>query len=101
MHLSKAFEIVVGLTVSLFMCMSYSHVLTHDGIRSVSEPKPGSFIDNVFDKYGTNNSITLQEFKELLKNLYSGVTTDARARKSDSSEQSGTWNGSESKSKVR
>ena len=69
-----------GLFFSLnvfFLCNwpTESHVklhLTHNNIRSVESPDPDSFLDGLFQKYGANGSMDVNQFKELLKEVRSG-----------------------------
>lgn len=81
----------VGLLCSFALLRTTDcHVFSHDDARSLDGPAPGSFVDSLFEEYGTNNSMTLEQFGVLLKELKVGKPY---AREQESSSRSGKGNG--------
>ena len=79
-----------GLVLSLsvvFLCYwpteSYVKVhLTHRNIRSIKSPNPDSFLNDLFQKYGANGSMDVNQFKELLKEVRIGDKDSSSAKES-------------------
>ena len=46
--------------------------ISHSGIRSVESQNTEIFVDSLFEKYGINGSMNLEQFKNLLKTLEIG-----------------------------
>lgn len=93
MDSAKICQVVVLLTVLALIRRTDSHVFSHDDARSISGPAPGSFVDSLFEEYGTNKSMSLQQFSSLLKELKLGSITRETTSKTGSAKENGVKNG--------
>ena len=75
MDLTKVRHVRTFLSILVFIQSTDSHVLSHEDARSINGPAPGSFADRLFEEYGTNKSMSLQQFNSLLKELNVGSIT--------------------------
>lgn len=98
MESAKAWQVVALLSILTFVRRADSHVFSHDDARSINGPE--SFVDSLFEEYGTNKSMNLQQFNSLLKELQVGSITREKTSNTGSAKENGVKNG-HSKSKVR
>lgn len=100
MESAKAWQVVALLSILTFVRRADSHVFSHDDARSINGPAAESFVDSLFEEYGTNKSMNLQQFNSLLKELQVGSITRETTSNTGSAKENGVKNG-HSKSKVR
>ncbi|XP_068721180.1 metal cation symporter ZIP14-like isoform X1 [Montipora capricornis] len=72
MYRTNACKILAHLWIFVLFSATDSHVLSHAGVRSVSGPSARSFVDSLFEEYGANKSMNLNQFDALLKELKIG-----------------------------
>lgn len=89
----KVCQVVVLLLVLALIWRTDSHVFSHDDARSINGPAPESFVDSLFEEYGTNKSMSLQQFSSLLKELKLGSITRETTSKAGSPKENGVKNG--------
>ena len=68
----RAWKVFSLFCFSTLIRTTDSHILSHDDARSINGPEAQSFVDSLFGKYGTNESMNLQQFGTLLKELKVG-----------------------------
>lgn len=90
-------ELLSPVLIAFFLFLTYTfrtegHVhrghISHSAIRSVEMQNPDIFVDNLFKKYGSNDSLNLEQFRNLLATLKIGnnktkTRSEAKPRKSD------------------
>ena len=99
MDSAKAWQVVALLCTLALIRTTDSHVFSHDDARSLNGPTAESFVDSLFEEYGTNKSMNLKQFSALLKELKVGkIYAEDQESSSRSAEENGVKNGH---SKVR
>ena len=102
MDLPKACQIVVLLCILVLFRTTDSHVFSHEDARSLNGPAAQSFVDSLFEEYGTNKSMNLEQFSALMKELKVGsIYTKEQKSSSESTKENGVKNGhSEVRAKI-
>lgn len=91
---AKACQVIALLCILAAIRRTESHVFSHDDARSLNGPLAGSFVDSLFEEYGTNKSMSLKQFSTLLKELKIGkLYGKEEERSSGSAKYSGVKNG--------
>ena len=90
------YQVLALLWISAFIQSIESHDVSHN-VRSVNLSAPETFIESVFDEFGSNNSMNSKQFESLLKELNIGSQSSNEQTSKDKSE-AGKQNG---ESKVR
>lgn len=98
MESAKFWQVLVLLSSLAFLRRTDSHIFSHDDARSLNGPAADSFVDSLFEEYGTNRSMSLQQFSSLLKELKLGSITRETTNQDGSTKENGVKNGH---SKVR
>ena len=93
MDSTKVRLVITFLSVLVFIRSTDSHVLSHEDARSLNEPAPESFVDRLFEGYGTNKSMNLQQFNSLLKELNVGSITRETKNSNGLAQENGVKNG--------
>lgn len=68
----KACCFVAFLSILALIPRTDCHVFSHNDARSINEPTAKSFVDSLFEEYGSNKSMSLKEFSSLMKELNIG-----------------------------
>lgn len=89
----KADCFVTLLSILAIIPWADSHVFSHDDARSINGPTAKSFVDSLFQEYGTNKSMSLQQFSSLMKELKIGVITSEAKTNAGSAKENGVKNG--------
>ena len=90
MDSTRCIQAVALLCSFVLIRTADTHVFSHDDARSLNGPAPGSFVDSLFEEYGTNKSMNLEQFSTLLKELKVGKPY---TREQESSSGSAKGNG--------
>jgi len=90
---SKAGCFVTLLTILAIIPRTDSHVFSHDDARSINGPTAKSFVDSLFQEYGTNKSMSLQQFSSLMKELKIGYLAREAKTNAGSAKENGVKNG--------
>ena len=69
MESAKAGWAVALLSILALIPRTDCHVFSHNDARSINEPIAKSFVDSLFEEYGTNKSMSLKQFSSLMKEL--------------------------------
>ena len=93
MESAKARQVLVLLLILGLTWRTGSHVFSHDDARSLNGPAPESFVDSLFEEYGTNKSMSLEQFSSLLKELKLGSITRETTSQERSGKEDGVKNG--------
>ena len=59
-----------------------SYALSNN-IRSVNLSAPGTFVDSIFDEFGSNNSMNLNQFNMLLRELKIGSSSEEQTNEGE------------------
>ena len=89
MESAKFWQVVVLLSILAFLRRTDSHIFSHDDARSLNGPAADSFVDSLFEEYGTNRSMSLQQFSSLLKELKLGSITRETTNQDGSTKETG------------
>jgi len=83
MRSTKAvYQFLAFLSFSAIIQPEECHALSHH-VRSVNLSAPETFVESIFDEFGSNNSMNSQQFNLLLKELNIGSSSNEQARESD------------------
>ena len=93
MELAKAGCVVAFLSILALISKTDSHVFSHDDARSINEPAAESFVDSLFEEYGSNKSMSLQQFSSLMKELKIGFIASVGKTNAGSAKENGVKNG--------
>ena len=94
MDLPKACQVVVLLCIIALIRKTDSHVFSHEDARSLNGPAAQSFVDSLFEEYGTNKSMNLEQFSALMKEVKIGsMYTKEQKSSSGSAKENGVKNG--------
>ena len=93
MESAKAGCVVALLSILALIPRTESHVFSHDDARSINGPAAKSFVDNLFEEYGTNKSMSLQQFSSLMKELKIGFIQSEAKTNAGSAKENGAKNG--------
>lgn len=93
MKSAKAGCVVALLSILALIQRTESHVFSHDAARSINGPAAKSFVDSLFKEFGTNKSMSLQQFSSLMKELKIGFITSEAKTNSGSAKENGAKNG--------
>ena len=93
MESAKAGCVVAFLSILALIPRTYCHVFSHDDARSINGPASKSFIDNLFEEYGSNKSMSLKQFSFLMKELKIGFITSETKTNAGSVKENGVKNG--------
>ncbi|KAJ7381160.1 hypothetical protein OS493_004759 [Desmophyllum pertusum] len=85
------YQVLALLWISAFIQSIESHDVSHN-VRSVNLSAPETFIESVFDEFGSNNSMNSKQFESLLKELNIGSQSSNEQTSKDKSE-AGKQNG--------
>ena len=83
----KADCFVTLLSILAIIPWADSHVFSHDDARSINGPTAKSFVDSLFQEYGTNKSMSLQQFSSLMKELKIGYLAREAKSKAGSAKE--------------
>ena len=89
----KAGCVVALLFILALIPRTDCHVFSHDDARSINGPAAKSFVDSLFEEYGSNKSMSLKEFSSLMKELKIGFITSEAQTKAGSVKENGVKNG--------
>ena len=93
MESAKVSRVVALLSILALIPRTDSHVFSHDDARSINEPAANSFVDSLFEEYGSNKSMSLQQFSSLMKELKIGFFTSKAKTNAASAKETGVKNG--------
>ena len=93
MESAKVGCVVAFLSILALISKTDSHVFSHDDARSINGPTAKSFVDSLFQEYGTNKSMSLQQFSSLMKELKIGFITSKAKTNAGSAKENGVKNG--------
>lgn len=93
MESAKAGCVVALLSILALIPRTDSHVFSHDDARSINGPAAKSFVDSLFEEYGSNKSMSLKQFSSLMKELKIGFITSEAQTNVGSVKEKGVKNG--------
>ena len=91
--LSNESKIVMGSSEAVYQFLAFllfpaiiqleeCHAVSHHA-RSVNLSVPKTFVESIFDEYGSNNSMNSQQFNSLLEELNIGSSSNEQASEND------------------
>ena len=89
----KAICVVAFLSILPLIPRTDCHVFSHEDARSINGPTAKSFVDGLFEEYGTNKSMSLKQFSSLMKELKIGFITSEAKANAGSVKENGVKNG--------
>ena len=80
--IKAVYQLLAFVALSAIMQPEECHAVSPHA-RSVNLSAPETFVESIFDEFGSNSSMNSQQFNSLLKELKIGSSSSEQARESD------------------